>query len=109
MSRLSNVELARLYNSLVHGDKDHREWLHDALLAWSNDTPRPAYVAGEQKPLPMILTCPSCGNRHIDKGMFATKPHHTHACQSCGIVWRPAIIATVGVQFLPGFKDEVTT
>ena len=34
------------------------------------------------------------------------KSHHTHACQTCGMVWRPAIIATVGVQFLPGFKDE---
>jgi hypothetical protein len=22
-------------------------------------------------------------------------------------VWRPAILATVGVQFLPGFRDEV--
>ncbi len=38
-------------------------------------------------------------------GEFATKPHHTHACQSCGMVWRPAIGPTVGVQFLPGFKN----
>jgi hypothetical protein len=57
-------------------------------------------------PIPMLLTCPSCGARHIDKGAFTTKPHHTHACQSCGMCWRPAIVATVGVQFLPGFKDE---
>lgn len=35
-----------------------------------------------------------------------TKLHHTHACQTCGHVWRPAIVNTVGVQFLPGFKDE---
>lgn len=57
-------------------------------------------------PVPMILTCPACGERHVDKGEFATKQHHTHACQGCGLVWRPAIGATVGVQFLPGFKDQ---
>jgi len=34
------------------------------------------------------------------------KPHHTHACQHCGLVWRPAIAPTVGVQFLPGFKGK---
>jgi rubredoxin len=58
------------------------------------------------EPIPMLLTCPSCGARHIDVGEFATKVHHTHACQSCGMVWRPAIVPTVGVQFLPGFKNE---
>lgn len=57
-------------------------------------------------PIPMFLTCPICCARHIDEGEFATKPHHTHACQSCGLTWRPAIQATVGVQFLPGFKNE---
>lgn len=56
--------------------------------------------------IPMILTCPACNVRHIDAGEFATKPHHTHACQSCGMVWRPALVPTVGVQYLPGFKDE---
>lgn len=55
--------------------------------------------------VPMILTCPSCCGRHIDEGEFATKLHHTHACQHCGMVWRPALVATVGVQFLPGFRD----
>lgn len=60
---------------------------------------------GGAEPVPMILHCPACGERHIDEGEFATKPHHTHACQSCGVVWRPAIVATVGVQFLPGFKN----
>lgn len=58
-------------------------------------------------PIPMILACPVCWERHIDKGEFATtKAHHTHACQHCGVCWRPAIVPTVGVQFLPGFKDE---
>lgn len=56
--------------------------------------------------IPMILFCPMCHARHIDEGAFAKKKHHTHACQSCGLVWRPAIIPTVGVQFLPGFKND---
>jgi hypothetical protein len=57
-------------------------------------------------PIPMLLWCPSCCERHIDTGSFATESHHTHACQACGMVWRPAVVATVGVQFLPGFKNE---
>jgi hypothetical protein len=71
-------------------------------------------------PIPMRLPCPGtraidaeghavpCGVLHVDEGEFATKPHHTHACQVCGHVWRPAIVCTVGVQFLPGFKDDVS-
>lgn len=57
--------------------------------------------------IPMRLFCPICDAQHIDEGEFATKEHHSHACQSCGAVWRPAIVATVGVQFLPGFKNTL--
>lgn len=65
----------------------------------------------DQQPIPMFLTCPmpKCGARHIDEGEFATKPHHTHSCQECGLTWRPAVVPTVGVQFLPGFKNVGTT
>lgn len=56
--------------------------------------------------IPMILTCPSCNTRHIDEGEFERVPHHTHACQSCGMVWRPARVNTHGVKFLPGYKGE---
>ena len=52
------------------------------------------------------LWCPACGGRHIDEGAFAEKPHHTHACQHCGMTWRPSVVATYGVRFLPGFKNE---
>lgn len=55
--------------------------------------------------IPMRLTCPTCGELHVDEGAFATKLHHTHACQDCGQVWRPAVVNTVGVRFLPGFKS----
>lgn len=58
------------------------------------------------KPIPMFLTCPMCGARHIDKKEFKTRPHHTHSCQKCGLTWRPAIVPTVGVKFLPGFKNR---
>lgn len=54
--------------------------------------------------IPMVLFCPN-GHRHIDEGEFATSPHHTHACQECGIVWRPAKVNTHGVRFLPGYKN----
>ena len=65
-----------------------------------------AGVSPEQAPaIPMRLHCPGCHELHIDEGEFATRPHHTHACQHCGNVWRPALVATVGVRFLPGFKD----
>lgn len=53
---------------------------------------------------PMILHCPMCHARHLDLGEFLEKAHHTHACQNCGHVWRPAKINTHGVQFLPGYK-----
>lgn len=59
----------------------------------------------------MLLWCPACGARHYDDGEYSSKLHHTHACQSCGMVWRPAVVFTRGVRFLPGFKnaDEVAS
>jgi len=57
------------------------------------------------QPVPMVLHCPECKTRHIDEGEFATKVHHTHSCQGCGLTWRPAVVPTVGVQFLPGFRN----
>lgn len=56
--------------------------------------------------IPMRLNCPKCGELHLDEGEFAVKVHHTHACQICGMVWRPAVVPTVGVRFLPGFKND---
>lgn len=61
-------------------------------------------------PIPMRLICPACNALHVDEGWDgADKPHHTHACQGCGAVWRPAIVPTVGVRFLPGFKNQGAT
>ena len=96
---IPNVAIARLraLRKEVDVTRDECRRLQDLSMQ-----PRPT----TQEPVPMLLTCPACGHRHIDRGPFATKPHHTHACQHCGTCWRPAVVHTVGVQFLPGFKDE---
>lgn len=65
-------------------------------------------IAEASLPVPMLIKCPECGARHIDEGVWATKPHHTHSCQACGWTWRPTVEPTVGVRFLPGFKNEET-
>jgi hypothetical protein len=54
------------------------------------------------KPVEMVLHCPSCGMQHIDKPDEAAggtnPPHRSHLCGSCGYIWRPADIATCGVE-----------
>jgi hypothetical protein len=78
-----------------------REGIVDHRLSGTRQNPA-------QPPIAMLLHCPMCSERHFDEGEFATKPHHTHACQVCGHVWRPAVVPTVGVRFLPGFKNPCT-
>lgn len=82
----------------------------DAILEIDSRVMKLEQIIEPKKPessfIPMILNCPLCHARHIDVGIFAVKPHHTHACQSCGHCWRPAIVNTCGVHFLPGFKDK---
>ena len=63
-------------------------------------------VPSKPAPIPLLLWCPGCHTRHLDTGEWATRPHHTHACQECGLVWRPSVLETVGVKFLPHFKNE---
>lgn len=93
-----------------HGDEAAQKNKYPELLSLIirgiSDAEEEAIEEAKRKPVPMLLHCPACGGRHIDEGEFATKEHHTHACQHCGFVWRPAIVPTVGVQFLPGFKNE---
>lgn len=59
----------------------------------------------ERLPLAVILCCPCCGARHIDKGEYAKKRHKSHTCQKCGVTWRASHEPTVGVDFLPGTQD----
>lgn len=81
--------------------KPGSETLHYLIYALADELRKRRDV---EEAIPLVLTCPSCGERHIDEGVFSVKLHHTHACQSCGMVWRPAVVYTVGVRFLPGFK-----
>ncbi len=91
---------ARGENLNEHGEASMRD-NHDTLRAYILKDPRHQ----PDRPIPMFLTCPKCNARHIDEGEFATKSHHTHSCQECGLTWRPAVVPTVGVLFLPGFKS----
>lgn len=85
--------------------------LHDPFPGTEAENYQRALEVGMEEeskpaPIPMRLVCEGCGKLHIDEGEFATKPHHTHSCQFCGLTWRPAVVPTVGVQFLPGFKNS---
>ncbi len=78
----------------------------------------------EIQPISMILHCPVCHKQHIDTpracgytecseasmcfcaGMgepdrcerWTNPPHRSHLCHFCGCVWRPADVATTGVE-----------
>ncbi|WP_186130455.1 hypothetical protein [Burkholderia gladioli] len=76
----------------------------------------PAAPVAEAEPIPMLLFCPGCGTQHIDRpeshaeadasiGLqikevvtWTNPPHRSHLCHECGVVWRPADVATVGVE-----------
>lgn len=68
------------------------------MIAKERDALKAAIVRGV--PIRMRLVCEACGELHVDAGEFATKPHHTHQCERCGLTWRPAIENTVGVRHL---------
>jgi hypothetical protein len=53
-----------------------------------------------EAPIPMVLWCPACGTQHIDSPSegWDNPPHRSHLCGSCGCIWRPADVATVGVE-----------
>lgn len=39
-------------------------------------------------PLLAPLFCPFCQKRHVDRGVWAEKPHHNHLCEFCAGPWR---------------------
>lgn len=59
-----------------------------------------------EEPIPMRLYCPQCGAQHIDAPDeaigWANAPHRSHLCAKCGHIWRPADVATTGVENLKG-------
>lgn len=54
------------------------------------------------EPIDMLLYCPRCSEQHVDlpnaEKNWTNPPHRSHECQHCGYVWRPADVATNGVQ-----------
>jgi len=71
-------------------------------MTTDTDTAR-AQPKPEVAPIPMVLHCPSCHAQHIDEPDERTPdwtnpPHRSHLCHSCGTIWRPADVATVGVR-----------
>jgi len=57
-----------------------------------------AHPPATGSPVPVTIFCPECAVPHLDEGEWATRPHKTHQCQSCGHEWRPFPFATVGVE-----------
>jgi predicted house-cleaning noncanonical NTP pyrophosphatase (MazG superfamily) len=56
-------------------------------------------------PEPLILHCPKCGTKHVDKGIWGTtRIHRTHLCSGCGELWKPFAHATVGVEDVAVYK-----
>jgi hypothetical protein len=52
------------------------------------------------QPIRLRICCEKCGTLHIDKGPWRLEPHKRHQCESCGLIWQPALYPTIGVQFL---------
>lgn len=105
-------ELAELKRNTNRVNEDVRiilDYSRDAAKAFEAEiqTLR-ARISDLEKPVALWLSCPQCSTRHVDVGEYATKPHVAHTCQNkaCGLTWRPAVVATVGVQFLPGSEDD---
>ena len=61
-----------------------------------------------EKSIPMLLWCPACHERHIDVARVRDEAPSYACMPGLWLAWRPAIVPTVGVQFLPGFKNEPT-
>lgn len=51
------------------------------------------------KPVPTTIYCPKCSTQHVDRDEWATtRVHCKHLCESCGHVWMPYEVSTVGVE-----------
>ena len=73
--------------------------LVDQMLSRERDELRAEVKKLKASIVPTILFCPVCGEQHVDKGEWATKPHRTHLCEECGHTWRPFEASTIGAVF----------
>lgn len=56
-----------------------------------------------ERPVEMLLFCPRCLRQHVDPPM---KPHATHLCHFCELLWRPSNYNTVGVRSLDALEPK---
>lgn len=110
------IRLDRIVDSVMHTeevkmeDQFSRETTVGVFRDLVNEDDKHGYVvitldlamrvlAWLEKPIDMLLHCPSCGKQHIDepRGEWKNPPHRTHLCLYCGIKWRPAEVTTNGV------------
>lgn len=65
-----------------------------------------------EQPIDMILHCPLCHHQHIDapepQSDWTNPPHKSHLCHACGTIWRPARVATNGVQDIYSYGQSDT-
>ena len=85
-------------------------WEHIMGFKWV--MPAGTIEVGEVAPIDMILYCPNCGVKHVDRAdmpedgadwkdpeiAWTNPPHRSHLCHGCGCIWRPADVPTNGVE-----------
>ena len=98
------LERARDRADARHIGEADRQQLVEALGAHPGTSWGEAVEQVEQlrAPIPMVLQCPRCHRQHVDAPQpekdWTNPPHRSHECQNCGLVWRPADVATTGVE-----------
>lgn len=64
-------------------------------------------------PIPMVLFCPQCSQKHVDKPEpevgWLNPPHRSHLCAACGWIWRPCDRPTAGVESIETSGSEDNT
>lgn len=94
---------------------DHiRSWRSRTPTNWYGNKWLDAAIAALITPIPMVLHCPKCGLQHVDAPApdkdWTNPPHKSHLCHGCGLVWRPADVATTGVASITSAgKDDTWT
>ena len=48
--------------------------------------------------VPVVVRCPSCDTVHVDEGEWEMRPHRTHLCLSCGILFDVVVRGVAALQ-----------
>jgi hypothetical protein len=90
----------------LYGTREEVDRLGPALVDLLNENRasdqclRAVGPAAVEKPIDVLLRCPTCHAPHVDEPTpgWANPPHRSHLCGACGTSWRPADVATNGVR-----------